>query len=256
MASQILTSLGIPTTLPCRCAAPHALSAPWRRRRSSFSTTCGRGSWSRTTVALTPRPRARSTHRPLEVLPWQCVCVDALVTDARVLSTKVDVPVGGRPATWSTEGRLANWAGLYQARRSARGGGSRPGRVYVSVFTHNNKPSNWATGHNVTTNLPRGGHGGKQLPKLRAAPVRRFWAFAVPPARETHHPRLRINRLVRKIDYLGCKRSHTLISPRRANRVDAAHFCAPPPPADVFTPHALATSLTTSTAVTALAASC
>ena len=55
MASQILTSLGIPTTLPCRCAAPHALPAPWRRRRSSFSSTCGRGSGSRTTVALTPR---------------------------------------------------------------------------------------------------------------------------------------------------------------------------------------------------------
>jgi hypothetical protein len=117
MASQILTSLGIPTTLPCRCAAPHGLPAPWRRRRSSFSTTRGRGSWSRTTVALTPRPRARSTHRPLEVLPWQCVCVDTLAKDARVLSAKVDVPVGGRPATWSTEGCLADWAGPYQARR-------------------------------------------------------------------------------------------------------------------------------------------
>ena len=166
MASQILTSLGISTTLPCRCAAPHALPAPWRRRRSSFSTTCGRGSWSRTTVALTPRPRARSTHRPLEVLPWQCVCVDTLATDARVLSAKVDMPVGGRPATWSTEGCLADcthgicsagcltrgWrAGPYQARRSAPGGGCRPGRVYVSVYTHNNKPSIWATGHNLTS---------------------------------------------------------------------------------------------------------
>ncbi|MFN9904968.1 MAG: hypothetical protein ACK56F_02430, partial [bacterium] len=51
---------------------------------------------------------------------------------------------------------------------------------------------------------------------------------AVPPARETHHPRLRINRLVRKIDnrkYKGCKRSHTLISPRRANRVASRHAC-------------------------------
>ena len=68
--------------------------------------------------------------------------MDTLATDARVLSAKVDVPVGGT-ATWSTEGCLADWAGPYQARRSAPGGGCRPGRVYVSVYTHNNKPSIW-----------------------------------------------------------------------------------------------------------------